>query len=500
MVEKKQQVKNSLIYLVPSAVSGLLPIITLPIFTRILTKEDYGALALTNLYAIFMAGIANFGLTMGYERNFFESKNLKATAGLLYSTLTFVVSFSLLFGVMTYFFKGPIAKAIVGSVDYADLLFCSFCSYSVINIKNYYLLYFKNSEDARSFTWYSIDEVFLGVVCSLWFVVGLKTGVMGLVLGQLIASSAILVTLYVRLLKILPISFNWHLFKDSLKISLPVTPKFFLGVVGNQFDKYLLRVLNSLGGVGIYSLGQKIGSLVFVYMTAIQNVFNPQVYKRMFNAHEDSARSIGKYLTPFAYLSVIAGLFIALFSEEAVWLLMPKAYYGAVQIITVMAMYYGFMFFGKINGTQLIFMKKTMIASILSIFSLGLNVMMVLIFAKRFGAIGAAWGMFLASLVSGSVFFVVAQHYYRIKWEYKKIGAMFISFFIFSVLTILLREWRVDYLTCLAWKFSFALGFIYFGVKIKIISKENFDLVKSVFMVKTRSPVGLTVALDSETI
>ena len=500
MVEKRQQIKNSLIYLVPSVFSGLLPIITLPIFTRILTKEDYGALALTNLYAIFMAGIANFGLTMGYERNFFESKDLKTTAGLLYSTLSFVALFSFLFGIMTYFFKGPIAKAIVGSPDYANLLFCSFCSYSVINIKNYYLLYFKNGEDAKAFTWYSIDEIFLGVVCSLWFVVGLKTGVMGLVLGQLIASSAILVALYIRLLKILPISFNWHLLKESLKISLPVTPKFFLGIVGNQFDKYLLRILNSLAGVGIYSLGQKIGSLVFVYMTAIQNVFNPQVYKRMFNTQEDAARSIGKYLTPFAYISVIAGLFIALFSEEAVWLLMPKAYYGAIQVITVMAMYYGFMFFGKINGTQLIFMKKTMIASILSILSLGLNVVLVLIFAKRFGAIGAAWGMFLASLVSGAVFFFVAQHYYKIKWEYKKVGAMFISFFIFAVLVILLREWGVDYLACLVCKLSFMLGFIYLGVKIKIISKGNFDLVRSVFMVKNSEISRVSVAINRETV
>ncbi len=167
MAEKRQQVKNSLIYIVPSIVSGLLPIITLAIFTRILTKEDYGALALANIYAIFMAGIANFGLTMGYDRNFFECKDLRSTAGLLYSTLSFVVLLSLLFGVTTYFFKGSIAKAIVGSPNYANLLFCSLCSYSVINIKNYYLLYFKNSEDAKAFTWYSIDEIFLGVACSL---------------------------------------------------------------------------------------------------------------------------------------------------------------------------------------------------------------------------------------------------------------------------------------------------------------------------------------------
>lgn len=477
MSNRKRQISNGLIYLVPSVVSGILPIVTLPIFTRILTKDDYGAFALANVYAVFIAGIANFGLTLGYERNFFESRNSKATAGLLYSTLTFIVLVSFLFSFLTYLFKLPIAKAIMGSSDYADLLFWSLCAYCVVNIKTYYLIYFKNNEDAKAFTSYSIDEIFLGMACSLWLVVGLKIGVMGLVLGQLIASSVVLMVLFVRFLKVLPLSFNGYLLKESLKISFPLTPRYFLSVVGNQFDKYLLGLLSSLGGVGVYSLGQKIGSLVFTFMTAIQNVFSPQVYKRMFSRQEDAPSSIGKYLTPFAYISTAVGLIIALFSEEVVSLLMPPMYHDAIPVTSVMALYFGFMFFGKINGEQLVFMKKTKITSILTIVSLMLNVLFILIFVKRFGVVGAAWGMFVGSLVSGAVAFVMAQHYYRIKWEYKKMTAIFGSFFIFSVLVILLREWGIDYFFRLFCKLSFILGFFYLGIKIRVVSKENYGSV-----------------------
>ena len=72
MASKEKQIKNSLIYLLPVFIGNLIPLAMLSIFTRILTKEDYGVLGLAQVYAIFASGLANFGLTVGYERNFFN--------------------------------------------------------------------------------------------------------------------------------------------------------------------------------------------------------------------------------------------------------------------------------------------------------------------------------------------------------------------------------------------------------------------------------------------
>lgn len=75
MTSKEQQIRNSFIYLVPVLVGNILPFVTLPIFTRILTKEDYGVLALVYLYAMFVSSLANFGMTLVYERNYFQYRN-----------------------------------------------------------------------------------------------------------------------------------------------------------------------------------------------------------------------------------------------------------------------------------------------------------------------------------------------------------------------------------------------------------------------------------------
>ncbi len=69
MTNKEQQIKNSFIYFLPVISGTVLPFSALSIFTRILTREDYGVLALAQIYAIFVSGMANFGMTAAYDRN-----------------------------------------------------------------------------------------------------------------------------------------------------------------------------------------------------------------------------------------------------------------------------------------------------------------------------------------------------------------------------------------------------------------------------------------------
>jgi len=332
--------------------------------------------------------------------------------------------------------------------------------------------------------WYKVDESVLGVLLSLFLVVYLRVGIIGLVFGQLLASLAIFSALAFRFVKVLPPSFNWPVLRDSLKLSYPLTPRIFLGVIGSQFDKYMIGLLGSIGGVGIYSIGQSVSFAVFTYMTAIQNVFSPQVYKRMFEMGERGGESVGQYLTPFAYVSIFFGLLISIFSEEIIFILTPKAYHGATDIVIILSMLYGSYFFGK--QPQLIFAKKTYMSSILTMISIALNVAINIPFIMKWGAVGAAWGALTAGLLSGAISFVISQKYYEIKWEYKKIGAIFLVFFGASIGMVLLRNAMIAYEFRLIFKGLALASYLYLGMMLNVVNKQNYLLVK-----KMISPVKL---------
>ncbi len=464
-------------YILPFFVGSLLPIITLPIFTRFLSVEDYGVYALLIAFAVFVSGIANFGLTIGYERNFFEANgNTQKIAALLYSTLSFVLCTTLIMGFVTYLFRAQLANGIIGSSKYGGLLVWAFFSYSITTLKSYFLTYYKNTENAKSFVWYSIDENLLNVGFSLFFVTYLEIGVAGLIFGQLIASSIVLIVLFYKFLTRMPFAFSYDMLRESLKLSVPLTSRIFFGVLGNHFDKYLINLLGSLGGVGIYSLGQKIANVVFVFMTSVQNVYAPQVYKRMFELEQpDSGRAIGSYLSLFAYISVAGGVFVALFSEEIIQILTPTSYHRSIDVVTILSLLYASHFFGK--QPQLIYAKKTGISSLLTLASIFINILINIQFIKLWGFIGAAYGTLLSGLIINVISFKFSQRYFYIHWERAKLIGMY-SLLVLAILsTIMLRELDFHYWIRLCAKIIFGFSYLLLGFWYKFIPS---NIIKSI--------------------
>ncbi|OGL48285.1 MAG: hypothetical protein A3C43_05955 [Candidatus Schekmanbacteria bacterium RIFCSPHIGHO2_02_FULL_38_11] len=479
MSNKELQIKNGFIYLLPMIVSNLLPFMALPVFTRILTSEDYGVLALAQIYAILLSGLANLGMTVAYDRNFFQFRDKhQETAQLLYSTLLFVMINFLILSTLTYFFRGMLSKFIIGSSEKGNILFWALCAQFFQSINYYYLAYFKNSEIADRYSFYTILFSLIDIFIALFLIAYLRIGVIGLVYAQFCSAIIVFCVLSYKFINKLPPSLNKTIFYDSLKIAYPLTPRIFLGVINTQFDKYMIGLLASIGGVGIYSIGQKISDATWSLMNTIHNVYYPQVYKKMFSLGEKGGEEVGRYLTPFFYASLAGALMVALFSEEVIILMTPELYHGAIDIVIILSMSYGCLFFGM--QPQLVFAKRTHIISILFVSRIIVTVAFNIPFILKWGAIGAAWATFLAGLISGAISFIVGQHYYEVKWEYRRVAAIFLTLLGSSLLMIVLRDAMITYPFRLAVKMISLSLYAYIGVKIRVITSENWALVKNV--------------------
>jgi Na+-driven multidrug efflux pump len=142
-------------------------------------------------------------------------------------------------------------------------------------------------------------------------------------------------------------------------------------------------------------------------------------------------------------------------------------------------MLYGSYFFGK--QPQLIFAKKTYITSILTAVSIGLNIMINIPFIYKWGALGAAWGTLLAGVISGTISFIVSQRYYKIGWEYGKVAAIYLIFFGSAIAMILLRNIGISYGVRVVIKLISLVVYLYLGMKLNILTKQNYLLVKKTF-------------------
>jgi O-antigen/teichoic acid export membrane protein len=89
-------------------------------------------------------------------------------------------------------------------------------------------------------------------------------------------------------------------------------------------------------------------------------------------------------------------------------------------------MLYGAYFFAK--QPLLIYAKKTLLISFLSIVNVAGNIALIPIFVKYWGVYGAAWATLLAGVIYVLVTFLLSQKYYAIIWEYTKIMSIYYAF------------------------------------------------------------------------
>jgi len=475
-MSKQQQAKNAGIYMVPTIISMILPLISIPIILSYLSPIEFGAYTISFAFGSVVAGFCQISLLGVYERNFFLYNKNKERAQLLFTILSFVSFVMLMSGLLIYNFRSYISSWIIQSNEYSMLLFITFAGVAFQSGSNYYLSYLKNMGNAKLNVSIVLLTSILGFILNVFFVSILKIGPIGLSFGLLISNAVVFAVVTIYFLKLLGYKINFSFLVSSLKLSVPLVPTGIFAIVGKYFDKYILSVLSSIGSVGIYAISQRISNLSFLFMTNIQKVYGPIVYAKMFkNKDFISDNEIGKYLTPFAYFSVASALFLSLFSEEAIIILAPQEYLKGLSAINLLCISFAFTFFSK--QPQLMYAGKTGIQSVLSFINFTCKIIVLYIFVNLYGLTGAAAGVLIVTIFYNILLVWQGQKYFKINYEWIKLIIIYLTLILMSISVLFLFEWGYEYHYRFIIKNIFFGLFIVLGIKLNIITKKNIFLV-----------------------
>ncbi|MFC1747414.1 lipopolysaccharide biosynthesis protein [Pseudomonadota bacterium] len=472
------------VYAGQAAVTAILPLVTILVLTRYLTPEDFGIYALAQVYAIFMVGLCNFGLPMVINRNYFEySDDPLKLSQLLYGVILFSLSLFVISLSITMMFEDTFLS-FLGISGPPNLLVIAFCGQYLNVLSLYYMAYYINSEEAKKYAGCMIFFGIANTVAVLFLVVIMDVGVIGLAIAHCVGWGMLFVLLSFLFFRRLPYSFDWNILKHTLVLGLPLAPKEVVKVMSGQFDKYMLGLLGSTGGVGLYSIAQRIGSINNTFLTVLQNVYAPRLFKMMFDNENGVSEKIGTYLTPFVYLSICPPLLMILFSDYVVRLLLPAEYASVSELLIVFSLYYGFLFIGTVTTRQFLFKKNVGIIMALVVFTLIVNVSLSIPMIKIWGAIGAAWALFFGGVIVTAASFFAAQRYYRISWE---LGKMLFAYGVLSfsgVLEFGLLELEVAVAIKLFIELSFVAFFVFIVFWRGIISRSQITSMLSLVLKK----------------
>ena len=182
--------------------------------------------------------------------------------------------------------------------------------------------------------------------------------------------------------------FDREYWKYFLTFSIPLVPHFLTRIVLNQSDKLMIQMMVSYAAAGIYGLAHNLAWMLTLVTNALLNTINPWIFQRI-KANESDKIGGAAYLT--SALVAGAGLCLTCVAPEVVRIFAPSDYHEAVWIIPplVASVYFTYLYSLFSDFEYYYEAKKSILAA--SIVGGLLNIALNYVFIRLFGYLAAGW-------------------------------------------------------------------------------------------------------------
>lgn len=399
MDKYKKLMSNTLILSVGTFASKLLVYFLMPLYTAILSTDQYGTADLITNAANLLIPFCCIGITHGVFR--FAADDQEDNKTVFSSGLTVLLLSSTVFLCLS-----PLISYIPYFEDWGWLLVCYVISSNFHTLAKEYI---RAKGRMKLYAVQGILGTILTIAFNIIFLIPMKLGVTGYVLSVAVADAlgTVFLVIYEKLYKDFSFKFvSIKKIKEMLRYSLPMMPTTVIWWVTNVSDRFIVTAMCGSAENGLYSAAYKIPTIISLVagvfneawqLSAISESKDAKEVREFFSAVFDRYQSI--LFLGCSALIPLCPLFTTL--------LLDDSYFDAWEFMPVLLVATVFSSLVTFIGTIYTVKKKTSMSMITAAFGAILNVILNLMLIPSMGAQGAG----IATAISYfGVFFFRAIH------------------------------------------------------------------------------------------
>ena len=401
--------RDILVYGVGEVLVKAFGLITLPIYTRIFSPEEYGTLSIVLTVAGLVLAIVALGGDSAFSRYFLAARTIPERQTVTSTWIGFLGAWSAVAIVVMLPFSAALAQLAVGNdsaggaIAFALLL----TPVRLINLMCAQVL--RNEFRAAAYTVLNVLALALMVAGSVFGAVVLDLGVEGVLLGTLAAELAMLPVRVLSARHMLRWQFSSAVLRRLLAYGVPLVPTSLAYWVFTTSDRVLLSNLSTLEQVGLYSVAASVVNLANIAIMALGQGWSPHAI-HAYEADAASARRL--FARMFTYILAGFGLLatgLTVFAHELIAVLAGGGFTGAAAAVPPLAI--GMIAYASTQVTAggISLKERTMFLAVYSWLAAAINVVLNLALIPPFGMVGAAWAT-AAAYVSLTVGYGITSH------------------------------------------------------------------------------------------
>lgn len=370
-------VKASLWFTISSILQKGISFITVPIFTRLLTPDQYGLFNVFNSWLSMITIFATLSLASGVFNNGmirFEHDRDRFTSSMqsLATTSTFI--FFVIYLLFRNFWNEIIGlPTLLVLVMFAEIFFTPALGFWSARQRFDY----KYGKLVLLTLCISIANPVIGIIA----VMATENKGVARILSAALVQICVCGVIYIYNLVKGKQFFQKVYWRYALAFNIPLIPHYLSGTVLSQADRIMINNLSGTDKAGIYSVAYSVAMLMTIVRTSINNSLIPWTYRKLKDQKYSDIGPIANFI-----LVIIGGMVLALiaFAPEVVRILAPEEYYEAIWVIPPVATSVFFMsLYGLFANIEFYFEENIFImaASIMgAILNIGLNFWLIPIF------------------------------------------------------------------------------------------------------------------------
>lgn len=386
------QVRASFWFLICSFLQKGISSITTPIFTRLLTTEEYGQYGAFNswlgIITIFVTLNLFYGVyTQGLVK--YEEERAVYSSSLQGLTLTMCLAWTAVYLVFRDFWNSLFALTTVQMLAMLVMIWAT----AAFN--------FWAAEQRVTYSYRRLVLLTLLVSAAkpavgIFFVIHAQDKVTARILGLALVELVSYTGLFVIQMARGKVFYSGKFWRYALLFNLPLVPHYLSQTVLSSADRIMIRDMVGKSQAGIYNLAYQISLLMTLFNTALSQTLSPWIYQKI---KAGRAKDVSGVAFMAMGLIACANLMLMLLAPEAVAVFAPRSYYDAIYVIPPVSMSVFFMFSYDLFAKFEFYFEKTAFIMVASVTGALLNLVTNYIFIQKYGYYAAGYTTLFCYLI-----------------------------------------------------------------------------------------------------
>lgn len=400
-------VKASLWFTICSIIQKGISIITMPIFTRLMTTEEYGKYSVyiswLNLFIVFM--------TLNIHKEVFNKgliDNADKKDEFTANQIGLIIILTAVFSVIYLLFYKMINKLTGLSIFLTITLIIEVFSTTIVGLWSSRKKFDYDYKKIILITMISaIMDPVIGILLVFLSKYKMEARALSIIIVPLIFS-IIFIYKYSKKTKLIS---NVSSYKNTLKKSVSLLPHYLSLVLLNQSDKLMINHFEGASKAAIYNVAHTVGLLMVLLNEALNSAFVPWAYEQL---KLKKYKELPKVVNALLYIVMIANILLILIAPECITIIATNKYKEAIWCVAPIAISVYSTFIYTLFVDIEIYYNGNIFVTISSIIATIVNIILNYIFIPKFGYTAAAYTTLISYII------ITIMHYLFMKYILKK--------------------------------------------------------------------------------